>query len=80
MEKQILEQKIKGIMADILKVDSNSVNETTTSDTVETWDSLRHVSLILALEEEFNVEFDDDKIGELVSYMFIVKHISAKIN
>jgi len=34
-------------------------------DTVEKWDSLQHLNLVLVLEEEFNISFSDQEIKEI---------------
>ena len=41
------------------------------SDNIENWDSLRHLNLILALEEEFGVSIPDEEVGNLVNYKLI---------
>jgi acyl carrier protein len=35
--------------------------------TVEGWDSVRHVELVVALEERFNCMFDPEEVPELTS-------------
>ncbi len=42
--------------------------EDATSDTIDTWDSLRHMNLIVALEDEFDIEFEPEDVMELTSY------------
>ena len=42
-------------------------------DTVEGWDSVAAATLITTIEEEFNVEFDADTVGDLTSYSAIEK-------
>jgi acyl carrier protein len=39
---------------------------------VEQWDSLRHMNLVVALEEEFRVRFTDQQIDELLSLRLIL--------
>ena len=34
---------------------------------IENWDSLRHMNLVMALEEEFCIRFPDDKVEQLIS-------------
>ncbi len=41
------------------------------SDDLETWDSLRHLNLILALEEEFEITIPDEEVGDLVNFKLI---------
>lgn len=39
----------------------------TTPGTVEGWDSVRHVELVVALEERFGCMFDPDEVPDLTS-------------
>jgi acyl carrier protein len=55
-------------MAAILGLEEDEIEDDTSPNTVESWDSLKHMNLILALEEEFDVEFSDDQVVELTSY------------
>ena len=54
------------------------LNEDSSPDTVENWDSLKHMNLILALEEEFNITFSDEEIVEMLSVKIIVKTLKEK--
>ena len=68
--KNVKEQIVK-IMAVVFEVNSDSINENTSADTIETWDSLRHMNLILALEEEFNIIIPDEEVGNLMNFKLI---------
>jgi acyl carrier protein len=68
---QIQEQKLKEVLARIFNVGISTIDEDASPDTIETWDSLRHMSLVLALEEEFGVELTDDQVVEVISYKLI---------
>jgi acyl carrier protein len=46
--------------------------------TVKSWDSLRHLNLILALEEKFGVTFEAEEIPELVSVRVIAKALESR--
>jgi len=73
-----MEEKIKKIMAAVLELGQSDINNDTNPDTVSNWDSLRHMKLVFALEEEFAVEFSDDQIFRLTnigSIMDCVKEI-----
>jgi acyl carrier protein len=39
---------------------------------------VRHIYLILALEQRLGIEIDDDEIGRMVSLEAIVETVSAK--
>jgi acyl carrier protein len=44
------------------------------------WDSLQHVSLLVALEREFSIRFDPAVIGELGSITAVVDELKKKLN
>jgi acyl carrier protein len=46
----------------------NDEAEAATTETLETWDSLHHMNLIAALEDEFSVEFEPEDVIEFTSY------------
>ena len=66
-----MENRIKEVLANVLGIKASEVNESTSPDTVKQWDSLKQISLILALEEEFGVTFEDDQIAGMRSYTAI---------
>jgi acyl carrier protein len=63
--------RLKSVMAAVLEVPEEMINEDSSPDDIESWDSLKHMNLILALEDEFNVEFSEDETVELLSYKLI---------
>ena len=68
---------IKNIMAQVFQVDAASIDASTSPESVERWDSLKHMQLIMALEDEFGIEFPDEVIPELLSYPAIVAQVEA---
>jgi acyl carrier protein len=64
-------EKIKQVMAAVFEVPAETIKEDSSSDNIESWDSLRHLNLILALEEEFGVAIPDEEVGNLVNYKLI---------
>ena len=66
-----LDERIKNTMASILNVPVNSLNENSSKDNVEGWDSLKHMNLLLALEQEFNVTIPDEDAANITSYQLI---------
>ena len=62
--------KLRQVFADILGCDVDDVVSTLSPDTCEQWDSLAHVKIIIAIEEEFEIvitpeeQFDFDNYGQ----------------
>lgn len=65
------ENTLKQVMATLLTVDVNAIDSEASMDTIPTWDSLRHMNLVLALEEEFKVTIPDEDAGNITSYKLI---------
>ena len=63
--------KIKQVMSAVFEIPVESITDYASSDNIENWDSLRHLNLILALEEEFGVSIPDDEVGNLVNFKLI---------
>ena len=62
-----MQDRIFQVASKILDVPVTDINPHSTPQTLGTWDSLRHMNLIVALEEEFDIQFSDDEIGDLQS-------------
>lgn len=59
-------------MSGLFAIDESDIDENSSLETVENWDSLQHINLIMALEEEFGVQVDMDDALEMVSYPEVV--------
>lgn len=57
--------KLKDILEEVLDLEDLSVTEETTANDIEDWDSIMHVEIIVAIEEEFDVKF---KTAEIVKF------------
>jgi acyl carrier protein len=68
---QVDENKLKQVLADVFGVNVKTINEATSVDTVEKWDSLRHLNLVLALEDEFKVSLTEEQTVQILSYPLI---------
>ena len=50
-------ERLNEVFRDVFDDDSIEVNEDTTANDIEDWDSLNHITLIDAVESEFGVHF-----------------------
>lgn len=66
------QNKLKAVISAVLNVDLSRIGPDSSSDTIESWDSLRHMNLILALEEEFGVTLPDEDGANATSYHLLV--------
>ncbi|MDR0603981.1 MAG: acyl carrier protein [Bacteroidales bacterium] len=61
------------------QVFDTEVNEQSSQQDIEKWDSLGHLNLIVALEEEFDVLFEPEEIAEMTSVQKIISKIEAHL-
>lgn len=71
--------RVLKIVSQVMKVSVEELSEESSPDTVKAWDSLKHMNLILALEEEFDVTFSDEEIVEMLSVELILLTLQEKI-
>jgi acyl carrier protein len=72
-------ERTRAIVADIFEVPLERVLPESSPDTIETWDSIHHLNLVLALEQEFGIEFSPEEIEQLLSVELIVALLAEKI-
>jgi|TARA_B110000090_G_scaffold158252_1_gene174178 acyl carrier protein len=64
MTRDELLNRIQGIFRDIFDENDMIIENNTSSDDVEEWDSLNHINLVSAIEKEFKIKF---ALGELIA-------------
>ena len=67
----ISEERLRQTIGAVLELDPACVGSGTSTDTVPSWDSLKHMRLIIALEEAFDVTIPDDEVITMTSYPII---------
>jgi acyl carrier protein len=73
MTREAIFERANKVFRDIFDDDSITVCDETTADDIEDWDSLEHINLILALEEEFGMKFS---MGEVTA----MKNVGEAVN
>lgn len=71
-------EKVRDIIADELGIDPSTIQkDSNIIDDLEA-DSLDAVELIMAFEEAFDIEIDDESANDLVTVQTIIDYIQAK--
>ena len=68
-----LEYRVKNVMAAVFGIQTSDIDSNTSQDSVEEWDSLKHMNLVIALEEEFDFELTDSETVEILSFKLILE-------
>ena len=71
--------KLKQVVSDILEVDIDDINENSSPDNIEKWDSLSHIKLVMAIEAEFNVKLTPEDMMDMLSVKLIKIILAEKL-
>ena len=75
-----IEDKFFAILSSLLNVSRDRLSRESSRKTLEPWDSLKHMHLIMALEEEFGIEFNDSEVSNLASAAALIDSITGKLD
>lgn len=73
MTREEVYERLNEVFRDVFDDEDITVNDATTSNDIEDWDSLEHINLVNAVEQEFGVKFD---MGQIVS----MKNVGEMVN
>ena len=65
MTREEVYERLNAVFADVFDDEELTVKDETTAADVDGWDSLMHITLIDAVEEEFDISFDMKTIVKL---------------
>lgn len=71
--------KLKKIMSVVLEISEDKIDSETSMETVDGWDSMRHMELITSVEEEFGIEMTMEEIAESITYFNILTVLKGKL-
>jgi len=71
-----MNERIIDVVSRTMEVPAESLSAESSPATVETWDSLKHMNLVLALEEEFGIRLNDERIMKMVTVGAILETVT----
>jgi len=73
-------ERIRGIAADVLNLPAAEVTSESSPESIHAWDSVNHLNLILALEQEFGLVFEPEEYEEMSNVDRIVTIVQGKLS
>ena len=70
--------RIEGLISEVLYIDESLINDDSGPESIEVWDSLGHINIITAIEEDFDIELSPEEIIEITSVRDIKKLLTNK--
>ena len=80
MENSDILKQVNIIFIEILDNNDLVINENTTANDVEEWDSLNHIQLVVAIEKYFKIRFTSKEIISWNNVGEMVNCIKNKLN
>ena len=71
-------ERINAVFCDFFDDDDIEVDASTTADDIDDWDSLSHITLMSAIEEEFGVRFTMGEVSGMKNVGEMAEIISAR--
>ena len=77
MNREMIFERLNNVFRDVFDDDTISINDNTTSKDITEWDSLEHINLIVAIEQEFGIKFN---MGEVTTMKNVGEMVDIIIN
>lgn len=71
-----VDNKLRKIFGEVLKVE---INEQDNMHEVNSWDSLRHINLVMQIEKTFNISFEFFEVIDMTNYETIKNLVIQKV-
>lgn len=80
MSREEVFNRLNEVFRDVFDDETIVVIDTTTSEDVEDWDSLEHINLIAAVEQEFDMKFSMGQVVTMKNVGEMADIIMSQVN
>ncbi len=79
MSREEIFKKLAEVFMDVFDDENITIEDSTSSEDIEGWDSLTHITLIGVVEDEFGIKFDMDALPKMKNVGVMVHMIQEKL-
>ncbi len=79
MSREEVFKKLEKVFRDLFDDETIKLSEETVSDDIEDWDSLEHINLLVAIEDEFNMKFNMNEVQSMKNVGEMVDIIMSRM-
>ena len=72
--------RVRATASDVLQVPADQLTPESSPESIEAWDSIHHLNLILAFEQEFGVQFEPEEIDQMNNFGRILDVLENKLS
>ncbi len=66
-------EQVRNVASDIFGIPADQITAESSPETIENWDSMQHLNLVLAVEEKFGVQLDPEDIEQMKNIGAVAK-------
>jgi acyl carrier protein len=66
-------EQVRSVASDIFGVPTDKITAESSPETIENWDSMQHLNLVLAVEEKFGVQLSPEDIEQMKNIGAVAK-------
>jgi acyl carrier protein len=66
-------EQVRTVASDIFGIPPEKITAESSPETIENWDSMQHLNLVLAVEEKFGVQLDPEDIEQMKNIGAVAK-------
>ncbi len=79
MDKMDIIERLNEVFQDVFDDEDIVVDEETTADDIEDWDSIEHINLISAVESEFGIRFTMGEVSGMKNVGEMIHIIETRV-
>lgn len=79
MGREEIYEQLNEVFQDVFDDEDIIVNDETTAEDIEDWDSLEHINLIVAVEKKFSIKFNMGEVNKFKNVGEMVDTIMTRI-
>lgn len=72
-------EQVQAIASDVLGVPTRKISPNSSPETIENWDSMQHLNLVLAIEEKFGIQLAPEEIEQMKTIGAIAALVDRKL-
>ena len=74
----VLEQNIIALLSDLTGIELSDLDNKASVETLEAWDSIAHINLILSIEDQYHITIDPELAADLTSVEILTKFLAKQ--
>jgi acyl carrier protein len=78
MSKLEIAEEVRQVIADVFALGLGDVGPSTASRDIPDWDSVRHLDVVMALEQQFACSFSPEEMAEMTTVPAIAEMVRRK--